>query len=341
MYLVFLLYALFASVFTIAKTGLQYSQPLFLVGTRMLLAGVLMLGYQYFFHRKHFVFHKKHFWAFIKLALFNIYLTNALEFWGLKYLTSFKTCFIYSLSPFVAALFSYIMLSEKMTKMKWLGLFIGFIGFIPILFSNSTSEEAAGQLFFLSWPEIAVICAAVFSVYGWILLKQLVKEGGYSPFMANGMSMVLGGAMALGNSLLVENWNPIPVTEFWPFLKCALLLMIISNLIAYNLYGFLLRRYSATFMSFAGFTTPLFTAVFGWLFLGEMVNTPFFISAVIVFSGLLVFHQEELRGNYKPQDIPSDEGTGTNYVEEPTEPKRADRAKICQQNSCSNSEIRL
>lgn len=296
MYLVFVLYALFASVFTIAKTGLEYSQPLFLVGSRMFAAGILMLGYQYIFHRQEFGFQRKHLWQLFRLALFNIYLTNALEFWGLKYLTSFKTCFIYSLSPFVSALFSYMMLSEKMNLKKWLGLGVGFIGFTPILFSNTSAEETAGQLFFFSWAEIAVICAAVSSVYGWILLKQLVKEGGYSPFMANGLSMLVGGAMALINSAFVETWNPLPVTDFLPFLECAILLMIISNLLAYNLYGYLLRRYSATFMSFAGFTTPLFTALFGWFFLGETVTMPFYLSSAVVFTGLLIFHQEELSG---------------------------------------------
>ena len=43
---VFVLYALFASVFTIGKTALEYTEPLFLVGSRMALAGVIMLVYE-------------------------------------------------------------------------------------------------------------------------------------------------------------------------------------------------------------------------------------------------------------------------------------------------------
>jgi drug/metabolite transporter (DMT)-like permease len=300
MIFVFALYALFASVFTIAKTGLDYSQPFFLVGSRMFLAGMIMLAYQFFFKRSEFVFKKESFWRVFRLAAFNIYLTNVFEFWGLKYLTSFKTCFIYSLSPFVSALLSYYMFSEKMNGKKWLGLLVGFGGFIPILLSHTSSEEAAGSLFYLSFPEIAVMIAAVCSVYGWILLRQLVKDDGYSPFMANGLSMLIGGAFALGHSMCVETWNPLPVTEYVPFAECALALIMISNLICYNLYGWLLKRYSATFMSFAGFTTPLFTAIFGWFYLGEVVTLPFYVSAAVVFSGLLIFNQEELKQEYVP-----------------------------------------
>lgn len=294
MYLVILLYALFASVFTISKTALEYAQPFFLVGSRMLLAGVLILGYQFLTNRSAFVFKKKDFWRIFRLSLFCIYLTNVFEFWGLKYLTSFKTCFIYSLSPFVSALLSYCIFSERMNWKKWSGLIIGFIGFFPILLSQTSIEETTGHLFFFSWAELAVMAAAVSAVYGWILLSQLVKENGYTPFMANGLSMCIGGLMALGHSFIVESWDPIPVTEFLPFFECTCLLILISNLICYNLYGFLLKRYSATFMSFAGFVTPFFTALFGWLLLGESVTWPFYVSAGIVFLGLLRFYQEEL-----------------------------------------------
>lgn len=298
MALVFLLYALFATVFTVSKTGLQYTSPIFFVGSRMFIAGVLMLGYLYFFKRDKLLLKKEHFWGLFLLALFNIYLTNVLEFWGLQYLTSFKTCFIYSLSPFLSALLSYFVFSEKMNGKKWLGLAIGFMGFLPILMSQSSAEEGIQHLFFLSWAEIAVMLAAGCSVCGWVLLRQLVKDKGFTPLMANGGSMFIGGVMALFHSFCVEAWDPIPVTEMMPFVECSVWLIVISNFVCYNLYGLLLKRFTATFISFAGFTTPLFAAIFGWYYLGEEVSLPFYFSAAIVFIGLLVFNQEELKQGY-------------------------------------------
>lgn len=295
MIFVVLLYALFASVFTISKIGLGFTQPFFFVGSRMVLAGVLMMGYQMIVKKEKLSLSR----LLFLLAVFNIYLTNMFEFWGLKYLTSFKTCFIYSLSPFLSALFSYFIFSEKMTGKKWLGLIIGFVGLGPILLSQTETENEVGQLFFLSWPEIAVILAAVCSVYGWILLKQCVNEKGLSPLMANGFSMMVGGSIALCHSAVVEDWNPIPVVEFLPYFECTLLLILVSNLICYNLYGYLLRKFSATFMSFAGFTTPIFTALYGWFFLDERVGLAFYLSMVVVFSGLFIFYFEELKGEYR------------------------------------------
>lgn len=298
MYLVFLMYALFASVFTISKTVLQYAQPLFIVGTRMTLAGILILFYLVVFKKQSFKLSKGCIFRLLALSLFCIYLTNMFEFWGLQHLTSFKTCFIYSLSPFLSALFSYFLFSERMNWGKWAGLLLGFAGFFPILMNESTGEAELGHLLFVSWAEIFVVSAVVCSVYGWILLRKIVKEDGLSPLMANGISMLLGGLMALTHSWFRENWDPAPFTEFMPFLECSLWLILISNLICYNLYGYLLKKFTATFISLAGFTTPLFTAFFGWLYLGEQVTASFYISAAIVFCGLVVFYLQELKQGY-------------------------------------------
>lgn len=307
MFFVLLLFAMFASVFTIGKTGLEYSSPFFLVGTRMMLAGVLLLGYELWRNPDKFQFQSLRWSKIVLLAFFNIYLTNVFEFWGLKYLTSSKTCLIYGISPFVSALFSYFIFSERMSWRKWVGLSIGCLGLLPVLLNSTAQEEVAGQFFAFSWPEIAVLGAAICSVYGWILLRDLVKNEGYSPFLSNGLSMLIGGGFALMHSRFVEEWDPIPVTEFLPFLECSLLLIVISNLICYNLYGALLKRYSATFMSFAGFTTPFFTALFGWFYLGEVVSWQFYLSMTILFAGLLIFYQQELRDDVIPTPKPEPE----------------------------------
>lgn len=298
MFYTLLLYALFASVFIIAKTGLNAVQPLFLVSTRMSLAGLLLLSYQLFVKKERLSFTNKTWKYLILLSVFNIYLTNIFEFWGLRYLTTFKTCFIYSLSPFLSALFSYFLFSEKLTSKKWVGLTVGFVGFMPILMSQTSSEEQVGQLFFFSWAELTVVMAAICSVYGWIVLKQLVNEYQVPPLTANGISMFIGGSLALVHSFIVEEWKPFPIIKYSTFFECTILLILISNLICYNLYGMLLKRYSATFMSFAGFTTPLFTALFGWLLLNETVTWPFYLSFIMVLIGLLIFDQEELKRSY-------------------------------------------
>ncbi len=298
-----LLYALFASVFTIAKWGLQYTEPLFFVSLRMILAAFLILGFLALFRPKSLVVKRADWGKIMALGIFNIYLTNALEFWGLCYLTSFKTCFIYSLSPFASALLSYFILHEKMTQKKWIGLLVGIVGMAPILLTEGAEEAQRSHFLWFSWPELAVLGAAVATVYGWITMRQLVHNGNYSFLMANGYSMLIGGIISLIHSAAVENWTPIPVTAMSPFLIATAALLLISNLLAYNLYGYLLQKFTAPFLSFAGYMTPFFAAFFGWWFLQETIPLSFFLSGALILVGLILFYQEELRLGYRIRPV--------------------------------------
>ena len=293
MFFVILLYALFASLFPLSKIGLQCSEPFFFIGVRMTFAGLLLLTYQVVRYRK-FSIEKQHLLLFVLLAMVNIFMTNAAEIWSIDHSESSKMCLIYSLSPFISALVAYLLLKETLTKYQWLGLCIGFLGLIPITFKRTSLEVAAGQLWLLSNVELIGLCAVLCSVFGWILLKKIVQKPQYTPVIANGFSMTLGGLLMLVFSYYRhETWNPIPVTDILPFVSVTLTMCLISNLICYNLYGYLLKRYSATLMSFAGLVTPIFAVIFGWLYLDEPIT--WHLGAAVSFFGLglYLFHREE------------------------------------------------
>lgn len=294
------MYAAWSSVFSLGKIALQYSPPIFLTGFRMALAGLLILLYLSFRNRTFFNLNLKQWFSLGALAFFSIYITNILEFWGLQYLTAAKTCFIYSLSPFFAALFSYIHFKEKMTARKWIGLGIGFLGFIPVITTQSGSEELLNAFSYFSWPTLAIMGAALTSVYGWVILRLIVKDQSVSPLMANGTSMLIGGALALIHSLFVDNWNPLPIVslQIGPFLQSTLIILLVSNILCYNLYGLMLRKYTATFLSFIGLLSPIFASINGWLFLGESFSWQIFLSTAIVSLGLWIVYQAELKQGY-------------------------------------------
>lgn len=299
MFWIFALYAGFASIFTLGKAALAVSEPVFLVGSRMFCAGGLMLAFLAMTSSKRLSLSRKQFLCLLALGFFNIYLTNILEFWALQQLTSIKTCFFYSLTPFVVAFFSFWLLGEELTRRQWVGLAIGFIGFMPLLVYLESKEDVGIQLTesltWEGWPELAMLGAVIATSYGWILLKQALSGHQLTPLVANSISMLIGGALALVHSLFSESWLPLPVTNVETFLTLSLAIMVISNFFCYNLYGLLLKRFSATFLSFAGFITPFFTAIYGYLFLGEIPTMTLCCSAAIVFVGLFLFYQEELR----------------------------------------------
>jgi drug/metabolite transporter (DMT)-like permease len=281
---------------------LTYTSPIFLTAIRMIIAGSFLLVYQLVYMKRKLTIDPKNFWLYAQIIFFGIYITYILRFWGLQHLSPSKTAFLFNMSPFFSALYSYFLLNEFMTRKQWAGLAIGFVGLIPILINSNACEVSMTEFFCMSWAELAVLAAVAAHSYSWIIMRSLVKDKSHSPATINGICMTIGGIMALATSLFVEN---IPhIEHMGTFISLLLAVIIISNIICHNLYGHLLRRYTATFLSLAGFLGPLLTTLYGWILthistglapLHETITWHFYVSVFIVFIGLYLFYQDELR----------------------------------------------
>lgn len=309
--LILILYLLLASTFTLAKAALVYVDPLFFIAARMIFAGSVLLGFMYVRRRDQCAIAQKDGWLFIQIGLFHIYGAYVFEFLGLPYINSAKACLLYNLVPLLTVFFAYRIMADRMTVKKWIGLMIGLLGFIPVLLSGNSTASLNSFISF-SWPEFSIILSVLCTARGWIIMQKLVKYEGYSPLLVNGIGMLLGGMLAGISSLLLEGlpWDRIHAVQS-PFLldqwlqiylisPClmvlfyGLILIVIANLICYNLYGYLLNYYSATFISFVGLLSPLFAAFYGWLLLSEQLAGAFWLSLCIVSLGLIIFYQDEL-----------------------------------------------
>lgn len=291
MYLVFFLYALLASTFSIGKVLVHIVPPIFLITIRMIIAGTILSTAWYLFDRKGSV-QSRDWWLFCIVILFHILLPFTSEYIALQYISPSSACLMYNLSPFLSALFSYFIFDEQMTQKKWLGFLIGIVGILFYLQSQCCVD------FSLSWPNLLMFISVVTSCLGWIFVRILVKNKGYSTLLVNGLSMFIGGWIALPISRFFEGTIDINVMCTQHIIGLLTLMILIANILFYNLYGYLLRKYTATFLSFVGFVTPLFAAFFEWYFFGVIVPHEFFLTVCIVGAGIFIFYQEELKQGY-------------------------------------------
>lgn len=290
--LLIVIHALLAATFTIGQAAVQVTQPIFFIAVRMVFGGSFLLGYLYFFKRQALSI-KKTYSLLAQISLFHIYIPYVSEFWALQYIGSAKAALIYSLSPFITALFEYFLFSLRLTRRKLFGLLIGFIGFLPLLMTCDPKECSLHHFFFLSLPEVAMILSTISSCFGWILLKKAIIYKKHSSIFTNGVGMVGGGLLALVTSMLVEYWHPLPTTSVGNLFISAIALILLANVIYYNVYGWLMHKYSATFLSFSGIVIPLFAALYQWIFFKESVGSSFFITLAMVVIGLYMFYKDE------------------------------------------------
>jgi drug/metabolite transporter (DMT)-like permease len=288
---IILLHALFGSSIPMSKFLLSMISPIWLTGIRMSLAGVILLGYNRI-QKTHFTLDKKHWLYYVQIIFFGVYLKYVLRNWGLMHMSAAKMSFLLNISPFFAALFSYFAFNELLSKKQWGGLILGFLGIVPLLLLSSPAEKLMGELLVLSWPECAILFAVASHTYSIIVMRKLVRDNNYSAGMTNGIRMFGGGLLALVTAFMVEGSLVVqsPVTFCW----WLAILIIVSNIMCHNFYIHLLKHYSATFLSFTDFLSPLFTAVYGWLFFNELITWHYYVSGIAIMVGLFLFYQDEL-----------------------------------------------
>ncbi len=294
MFVIVLLYALLASTFIFAKNAVDYANPFFIIAFRMTLAGLLLLGYLLLFKRKSFKIHRGDWWIFSRVAFFHIYIAFLAEFWSLQYLTSSKANLIYTLTPFIAAFLSYFLLKERLSPRKWLGVAIGILGMCPIFALQNAGVDISNELLSVSVPQFVLLIAVVSASYAWFDIKKLMAKN-YSLILINGFAMLAGGIGAAITYLIVKEPGVPATTNFWGFFENVAALIILSNVIFYNLYGWLLKRYTLTFLTFCGFLSPLFGVFFGWLFRGEAILWQHWVSLGMITVALFIFYREELK----------------------------------------------
>lgn len=286
-------YAILASTFTLAKVAVHHADPLFLIGVRMTASAPLMFLVHRLHGNKSFHIDRKDFYKFFLVSIFHIFLPFIGEFWALQYLSSAKTAITYSLTPFIAAVLSYFLLSKKLTMKQTVGLVIGLLGLLPIFLSSD--EVAFGaELFHVSWPEIVLFIAVTSASYAWFIVSDLMERG-YGISLINGVAMLCGGIMSLVLWFFMAG-SESPIRGDVPsFLLWTSLLIVVANVISYNFYGWLLRHVSITFMSAIGFLCPIFASLYGLVLLNENLGVSHFVALIMVGFGLWLFYKDEMK----------------------------------------------
>jgi len=311
MMMLIMAYLCLASGISANKVILYALSPEFLVGIRMALASIVLGGYVYFI--KGYIIHvrtlTKFFAWLVIITLCTTFFPSNLKAYALMHMPSYKMAYFGTLDPYIAALYSHWWFQEHLTSRQWLAILIGCCGMLILLVSSSPFEEQLKAFSILSYPEIAALGAIVISRIGWIQGQHLLKKEHMSPLQFNVFTMGLSGILCLVLVFMRGTYEitplahaEIPLLGMSPFSSLSLqgqlgfLILyttLIGNVLGYSLYGYALKRYSATFVALAGFLIPLIVQLIGWLVLGEPLSVSFFVACLITFAGVALFLYDE------------------------------------------------
>lgn len=212
---------------------------------------------------------------------------------------------------------------ERLTLRGWVGVLIGLAGVLVLL---APGLAAPASLLADAGPLLALASAACWST-GSLVLRH-GRPGG-SPVVSAAYQMALGGGgLALIGVLTGEVGRVTADSLTGAAVLAFLYLLILSSLIAFVAYTWLLRHVSAALVGTYAYVNPAVAVVVGWLLGGEAMTGWLVGGLAVILMGVALVRagaapRADGHLDKRPQPVPPRDGDGAQS------PYWARMAEIC------------
>jgi drug/metabolite transporter (DMT)-like permease len=275
---------LWSSAFAVGKIAIADCPPLIFLAVRFLAAGVLMLGLAAVSGFR-WTLSKRDVVVFAALGVANQAMYLGIGFIALKTVSAGLAAVIISSNPIVAAVFAVLLLGERMTWRKALGLLLGLAGVAFIVRSRlMLGSDQLGGIVLSGVALLAFVC-------GTILFKLFAPKDGL--WIGNGVQSLAAGVALMPFAAGFESFGDIVPT--WSLLGAFAYSVLIVSVFAYLLWFRILAVSGATAASSYHFLIPPLGMAFGWLLLGEHLALADLFGIVPVALGIYLVTRPAIR----------------------------------------------
>ncbi len=266
--LAFVCCALWGSAIPTIKIGYQLfditnsdigSQIVF-AGLRFTLAGILTVLIGSIAQKQLLVPKKDEYRSVLKLCMLQTVIQYFFFYVGVAHTTGVKGSIILGTNTLIAILAaSLIYHQEKLTKTKFIGCVIGFIG----VFLANTSSSGIDLNFALNGEGFMFISVTSYA-FSSIYLKKYSNKS--NPVMLSGYQFAVGGIILFGIGLFMGG----NIHNFTFLGLLILIYLAFVSAIAYSLWGILLKHNPVSKVTIYGFMNPVIGVLLSAVVLGEM-----------------------------------------------------------------------
>ncbi|MDA9618179.1 DMT family transporter [Pseudomonadota bacterium] len=268
--LLILLGAVWGSAFMFIKISADDFGPILLVNLRLLLAGALFLPF--LLQKKYLAYFKSHFSGILILGIFS----NAFPFTMFSYAslgaTSNMLGILNGTTAFMTMVVAYFWLKESITPKQIFGIILGFLG-ILVLVNPANGSATIGASGF------ALVGALSYSFSGVYIQKYQLNA---NKFVLIGWAMLFGGLFLIPLSFF-NLPDQMPDNNA---IAALLWLGIVSTGIAYLGYIRLIEQIGAVRTSTVTYLLPVFSIIWGSIFLQEKITWIIFGGFIFVMIGM-------------------------------------------------------
>jgi drug/metabolite transporter (DMT)-like permease len=271
---------IWGSTWLAIKIGLEFLPPFLFAGIRFATATVGLLILTKMLHA-HMPRNRSSWMVMLFLGIFQISLPYGLVFWAEQYVTSGLAAVLFATLPFFVVIFAHILVDEKLTKLKAIGVIASFVGLILIFWKDIAAPQGLTANFSL-YGGLAVVGSAASGALANVVGKQHAEE--IDP-ASNVLVQSLTGTVVLTSFGLVTEKNT--VLSFAPTSVLAILYLgIVGSALAFVGMYWLLTKTTATNVSLITFITPILALILGWVVLQEVPDPNVGLGAMLILAGV-------------------------------------------------------
>ncbi len=275
----FMVQVLYGLNYTFAKTVMNenFVKPFALTVLRVGGAGILFWVFSLFLPKEKV--ERKDYFKFFIAAAFGVAINMLFFLKGIELTTPIHASAIMTITPVIILILSSIVLKEKITTLKIIGVTLALSGALALtLFGDSERE---GDNIFLGNTFI-LLNALFFSIYI-ILIKQLTAK--YHPFTFIKWLFLFGFFMVLPfgyHQLQDVQWQ-----AFTPYISFSILFVVIGATFGtYLLNPIALNKLKASTVGVFIYLQPVIAGLFAVIMGADTVDTLKIITMVLIFSGV-------------------------------------------------------
>lgn len=263
------------------KMGMQTIPPLVMAGARLLLAGVLMTSFALV--RGHRLA-RPHLKTLLGAGAFLFLGGHGLLYWGQDRLPSGIGVVLLATMPLWVALIEGFLPGGIHLGVRALtGITLGLLGVLMLV--GPQSLLGAGQVSVTG--AVAMVLAALSWAIGSIFCARAALPS--SGALTGGMEMLMGGSMLILAAVALGETRGFRLQQVAPQSWLALAyLVLISSLIGFSCFLWLLRNASAARVASYAYVTPVVAVVLGWAAAGDPITPRILLAIALLLSAVVL-----------------------------------------------------
>ncbi len=203
--------------------------------------------------------------------------------WGEQYVPSGLAAVVIASTPFwMMGVEAMVPGGERITRRGVIGLIIGMVGIVLLVWTDLMAGGAHGVAFLLGILSLQAACL------GWAAGSSWSKRHALhdNPLAAAAGQMLAGGLLMLLVGTVAGEWSALHFTV--RSAAAMIYLLVFGSLVGFAAYVYALKQLPVSFVSLYAYINPVIAVALGVALLGEPFNLRILIGSAIVFAGLAV-----------------------------------------------------